>query len=74
MTMRAILLAVLVTGCAGPLNTTISSRAIKKVHFVKPASLDQDGVVVCVYKSDLGYLRCMTPEDAYLVMSEGKIK
>ena len=44
--------------------------AVRTVVLVPPASFEADAVVVCVYKQQQKKLVCMTPEDAYLLLTE----
>lgn len=49
-----------------------TAGGVRRVEFVRPASFDRDDVVVCVYRKTSGLLRCMTPEDAYLNLTDGR--
>lgn len=60
MNVRYIVMMALLAGCATP--------DIRRVELVSPASFKKDAVFVCVYKRDARLLRCMTPEDAYLML------
>jgi hypothetical protein len=59
---RPLFLLCLLAGCVTP--------DVRRVEVVRPATLERDGVITCVYKRDRRLLRCMTPEDAYLFLTE----